>query len=114
MSQYTDTTLGQALIRVYSKDRVEQLQNLLSPFIGSIGRASNYTIGGEGFYFGANVQTDGSFGYITEDGALPPADVITIRQLVLDPVVLAGQIQGTGLAKAISSNNAHAFVNMTQ
>src|SRR5574338_320163 len=114
MAQYTDTTLGQALIRVYSKDRVEQYQNLNSPLIGSIGRASNYTIGGEGFYFGANVQTDGSIGFIAEDSALPPADTITIRQLVLDPVVFAGQIQGTGLAKAISSNNAHAFVNMIQ
>jgi hypothetical protein len=114
VSQYNDTTLGEALLRVYATGRVEQYQNLLSPLIGSIGKSKNHTIGGDGFRFGANVQTDASFGFIAEDAALPPAETVTIKQLVLDPVVFAGQIQGTGLAKAISTNNAHAFVNMIQ
>ncbi len=114
MPQYTDATLDEILLRVYSKGNVTQLQNIESPIMGDIAAATDYTIGGDDFRFGVNVEGDEQYGFIFEDGGLPDPDVEDVKQAALTPKVFVGQIKFTGLSRAISSRSEHAFVNAIQ
>lgn len=111
MASQTKATLGEILLRVYSAGRVEQLENIQSEMLSKIGEASDLTIGGDSFRFGINTKDDQSFGYHAEDAALFEPGTGVTMQASVTPKVYTGMVKYTGLAKAISSGNPHAFVN---
>lgn len=115
LTAYTSSpTLGEILLRVYDRGNVTELQNLESPLLSRIGDAVDFTIGGDDFRFGVNTEGDESFGYIAEDAALPEAYNETVLQAAITPVVFVGQVKFTGLARAVSQRNEHAFLAAVQ
>lgn len=110
----TSITLGDALVRVYDKSEIVQLQNLEVPFLDQIPDATDFTLGGKGFYFGVQPSGDEGYGFIQEEQAIPAAQNEQILQAVVDARVFIGACRVTGLGRAISMRNAHAFVNGLQ
>lgn len=107
-------TLGDALVRVYDKREVTQLQNLEVPLLDMIPDAADYELGGKGFYFGITPSGDEGYGFIDSDAPLPAAQNEQTLQAVVSPVVFVGAVRVGGLARAISTRNTHAFANQLQ
>lgn len=108
------TTLGEILLNVYDRAAITQLQNLEVPLLRQIKDASDYTVGGNGIFFGVNASGDEGYGFITENGALPQAQNEQVLQAQVTPKVFAGASKITGLGRSISSGNAMAFANGLQ
>ena len=111
----TQTTLGEMLKRLYDSRMVETLQNLSSPLHDYIKRAPDGQVGGSGLFFAVNVGGDDSgYGFHAEDAALPTATNEVVKQATLTPKPFSGTVKITGLAKAISGNDAFSFANGLQ
>jgi hypothetical protein len=108
------TTVGDAVVRVYDKREVTQLQNLEVPLLDLIPDSTDHELGGKGFYFGITPSGDEGYGFIHEEAPIPAAQNEQTLQAVVGPVVFVGAVRVTGLARAISMRNAHAFANQLQ
>jgi hypothetical protein len=110
----TNTTLGDLLLNVYDKTSIAQLQNLESEMLDKIKEATDFQVGGNGLVFPVNLSGDEGYGFIQEQGALPPSQNEQVAQATVNPVVFVGAVKITGLARAISTGNALAFANGLQ
>lgn len=109
----TTTTLGELLKRVYA-DRIEPLQNLMSPLHNFIKKAPDAKLGGDGLYFPVAVSGDEGYAYHAEDAALPASTNEVVKQARVQPKVFSGAVKITGLGKAISSGNEMSFAQGLQ
>lgn len=113
MAGFDQSNLGSILKNVYSPEAIRVLQNFESPLLGRIqnGRAA---LGGNGFTFAVNSQSNMAFRPSSDTQALPTAQRQQVQQATVSPRVMLGTVQITGLAKAIASNSAHAFAQAAQ
>lgn len=118
MAEYTaytsNATLGDIMLRVYDRGAIQSVQNITSDLLSRIGLAADFRVGGEGFYFGVNVEGDEEFAYGTEDMAIPTPKTEVVKQARVRPVVFIGQVAFTGLGKAVSTQDEHAFLSAIQ
>ena len=110
----TQTTLGSLLKNVYSKGAITVLQNLEVPFMEYMPDATDFSLGGNGFYFPVNASGDEGYGYIKESAAIPPPQNEVVKQAAVTPVIFAGAVRVTGLAKAIASRDPMSFASALQ
>lgn len=108
------TTVGDAIVRVYDKREVTQLQNLEVPLLDMISDSTDHELGGKGFYFGITPSGDEGYGFIQEEAPIPTAQNEQTLQAKVDPVIFVGAVRVSGLGNAISKRNVHAFANQLQ
>lgn len=106
------TTLGDLLQLVYSPADIAQQQHYISPIWGMMGTAPE-TIAGASLRFSVEAVADHSFAFVPEGQAIPSANNSTIVQAILNAKPLLGQIQMSGLARAVSGS-AYAFADGLQ
>lgn len=112
---YTSTaTLGDIMLRVYDRGSIQNVQNLTSDLLSQLGQAQDFKVGGDGFYFGVDVLGDEEFQYGGEDMAIPTPKTEVVKQARVRPVVLIGQVSFTGLGRAVSQQDEHAFLSAIQ
>lgn len=107
----TTTTLDEALLRLYDTGYVTEAQNLTTPFLSSIGDASDFTFGGSDMRFAVEMDGNESVRFGTEDGLLPTPGSVNIKQAVVTAKELYATFRFTGRAQASTANSSHAFTN---
>jgi hypothetical protein len=112
MAGFNDSNLGGLILNVYSKDAIQRLQNLTSPLLSSIKNAPSFTVGGNGFLFGANVEGNEAMGFRDSNQALPTASRENVQQATVSPRSIYATVQVTGLAKALASGQPSSFANV--
>jgi len=113
MAGFDQSNLGSILKSVYSPEAIRVLQNFESPLLGRIGNG-RATLGGNGFIFAVNSQSNMAFRPSGDTQALPTAQRQQVQQATVVPRVMLGTVQITGLAKAIANNNSHSFASVAQ
>ena len=111
MSGINTSNLDEALKRLYNADYVTKAQNISTPFLASIGDATDFTFGGESMRFGVELSGNESVRFGTEDGLLPTPGNITVKQATVTAKELFATFRFTGRAQAATANSAHSFVN---
>jgi hypothetical protein len=112
MAGFDDSNLGGLILNVYSKDAIQRLQNLESPLLSSIKNAPSFTVGGNGFLFGANVEGNEAIGFRDSNQALPTAGKENVQQATVNPRSFYATVGVTGLAKALATGNPTSFANV--
>lgn len=112
MAGFDSTNLGGLIVRVYSKDKIRRLQNLMYPVLGSIKNSTRHTVAGEGFYFGVKTSGGESIGFRDPTAQLPSARKENVQQAKVTPKPIYGTLEVSGLAKALASGQPHSFAEV--
>jgi hypothetical protein len=105
------SSIAGALKRVYG--RYDTLQNLKHRAIDEIAKSlTKYSPGGEGYFGGINDYGNESVGAINETEQFRTIDNEHYQQWKVQPKVLVGPIEFSGLSAAAASGDDESFVNV--
>lgn len=105
----TSATLGELVKRLYSPEEIQMLIQLSSEVLAKHCKRGNAALGGSGFIFPVRTRSAHGHAYIAEGADLPDPGQTQVLQAVVLPALNYGVVKITGLARAITSNNAAAF-----
>ncbi len=105
----TSATLGELVKRLYSPEDIQMLIQLVSETLDRCCKRGNAALGGSGFIFPVRTRSAHGHAYIAEGADLPDPGQTQVLQAVVLPALNYGVVKITGLARAITSNNAAAF-----
>jgi len=105
----TSATLGELVKRLYSPEEIQMLIQLSSEVLARCCKRGNAALGGSGFIFPVRSRSAHGHAYIAEGADLPDPGQTQVLQAIVLPALNYGVVKITGLARAITSNNAAAF-----
>lgn len=112
MAGFDSTNLGGLALNVYSKERLKELHNLESPLLARVKDATSFTVGGNGFFFGAKTQVNNSGRFSDPDGQVPAAQRFVVQQPFVVPRTYFITCEVTGLAKELATGQPYSFVSL--
>jgi hypothetical protein len=96
--------------RMYTSARTETVMNITHPILANIAPTGTEKLGGAGFYGNIRTRTHSGHAFIAENASLPTGGITKGRQWVAMPTTQVGVTEGSGLAMAMTSQDAASFV----